>query len=83
VGHIRVSKSLIAEGDRVVWRFTARGTQKGHLFDLPPSGKRMEIEGIVISRFAGNKWVEDWGSWDIPGMLGQLGVAPMPGSPPA
>jgi predicted ester cyclase len=73
--HITVH-DLIAEGDRVVWRFTARGTQNGPLLGLPPSGKRMEIEGIVISRFAGDRWVEDWGSWDIQGMLQQLGAAP-------
>ena len=69
---------LIAEGDRVVWRFTARGTQTGELLGMPPSRKTMEIGGIVISRFAGDKWVEDWGSWDINGMLQQLGAAPAP-----
>ncbi len=73
--HITVH-DLIAEGDRVVWRFTARGTQTGHLFDLPPTGKTMEIPGVVISRFAGDKWVEDWPSWDLHGMLQQLGAVP-------
>jgi predicted ester cyclase len=76
--HVTVH-DLIAEGDRVVWRFTARGTQRGPLFDLLPTGKPMEIEGIVISRFAGDKWVEDWGSWDIYGMMEQLGAIPASG----
>jgi steroid delta-isomerase-like uncharacterized protein len=69
---------LIAEGDRVVWRFTASGTQTGELVGVAPTGKRMEIEGIVISRFAGEKWVEDWGSWDVFGMMQQLGAIPAP-----
>ncbi len=75
-------KDLVAEGDRVVWRFTARGTHSGELFGIPPTGKAMEIEGMVMSRFAGDKWVEDWAGWDFYGMLQQLGVAPAPGSPP-
>jgi predicted ester cyclase len=80
--HIAID-DLIAEGDRVVWRFTARGTQTGQLFDLPPTGKRMEIGGFVISRFAGSRWVEDWANWDVSLMLQQLGAARVPGAPPA
>jgi len=78
--HITVH-DLIAEGDKVVWRFTARGTQTGQLLDFPPTGKTMEIGGTIISRFAGDKWVEDWPLWDFYGMLQQLGAVSSPAVP--
>lgn len=38
---------LIAEGDRVVARFTISGTQQGQWGALPPTGRRVKFEGIV------------------------------------
>ena len=50
----------VAEGDKVVTRFSARGTHQGATEDFgPPTGKRMEITGITIERFADGKIVED------------------------
>ncbi len=67
---------LIAEGDKVVWRFTARGTHDGPLMSLPPSGRPVVTTGIVISRFVDGKWAEDWLNFDLLGMLQQIGVIP-------
>jgi steroid delta-isomerase-like uncharacterized protein len=72
-------EDLVAEGDKVVWRYTARGTHKGELMGIPPTGKQIEVTGIVISRFADDKWVEDWHNNDTLGMLQQLGVIPRNG----
>lgn len=69
-------EDLIAEGDKVTWRFTARGTQTGELMGIPPTGRKATVVGIVISRFEGGKWVEDWVNYDGLGMLQQLGVVP-------
>ena len=41
-------RELIAEGDLVVARFTISGTQKGQWGVLPPTGKRVEFDEIVI-----------------------------------
>ena len=69
----------IAEGDTVVTRWTARGTQQGELPGIPPSGKSVEVMGIWIHRLTGGKIVESWNVWDTLGMLQQLGVIPAPG----
>jgi steroid delta-isomerase-like uncharacterized protein len=69
----------VSDGDKVVWRFTARGTQTGPLMGIPPSGKSATVEGIVISRFANGLWSEDWSNLDNLGMLQQLGVIPTMG----
>ena len=70
--------SLIAEGDTVVSRWTGGGTHKGELMGIPPTGKHVKVTGVVISRFAGGKAVEDWELIDTLGMLQQLGAIPAP-----
>ena len=69
----------IAEEDKVVTRFTARGTHHGDTEDLgPATGNRMEITGIAIERFTEGKIVEDWSNFDALGMMQQLGLVPEP-----
>jgi len=59
-----------------VWRYTVRGTHKGEFMGIAPTGKSITLTGILISRFAGDKVVEDWNNYDALGMLQQLGVTP-------
>ena len=69
---------LIAEGDKVVARYTARGTQRGDMPGIPATGKHATVTGIDILRVAGNQIAEHWGEADQLGMMQQLGVIPMP-----
>jgi predicted ester cyclase len=74
---LRVSiEDMIAEGDKVVVRFTTRGTQRGMLGAISPSGKQVAVPTIEIIRMAEGKIAEDWGLDDRLGMLQQLGLAP-------
>ncbi len=66
----------IAEGDKVVTRFTARATHQGDLMGIAPTGKAIEAETIVIARLEGSKVVEEWEIMDRLGMMQQLGVVP-------
>lgn len=66
----------IAEGDTVVTRFTARGTHQGPLWGLPATGKRVEMQGVLISRCRGEAIVAQWGQANLLGLLQQLGVMP-------
>jgi steroid delta-isomerase-like uncharacterized protein len=70
---------LIAEGDKVVIRLTARGTNTGPLFGMPTTGKAAVVTGITIERKVNGKTVEGWNNFDQLGMLQQLGVIPTPG----
>ena len=67
---------LIADGDRVVRRFTLRGTHAGRYMAVPATGRRVEVAGIGIDRLAGGKLVESWINLDVLGLLLQLGVVP-------
>ncbi len=72
-------EDMIAEGDRVATRATDRGTQRGELMGIPPTGKQFTITGINIVRVAGGRIVEEWVVFDQLGMLQQLGIMPSPG----
>lgn len=73
--HVTI-EDMIAEGDKVVTRFTTHGTQQGAFGSIPPTGKRVAITTIEITRVADGKIVEDWGLDDRLGMLQQLGLVP-------
>ncbi len=69
----------VAEGDRVVTRWTMRGTNTGSFLGLPATGRSVAVSGINIDRLANGKLVEHWRSADQLGMLQQLGLIPTPG----
>jgi steroid delta-isomerase-like uncharacterized protein len=79
-------EDLIAEGDRVVARFTFRGTHTGtyhmDMGDMPPTGRKVEVTGIIIFRFEDGKIIENREVLDNFGMLQQLGIIPTPGQAP-
>lgn len=74
---------IIADGDKVVTRWTARGTQTGALMGIPPTGHEVSVTGIDIFRVADGQVAELWESWDQLGMLQQLGVVPAVAAPAA
>jgi predicted ester cyclase len=66
----------VAEGDLVVSHIVGRGTHEGDLFGIPPTGKEVETDGIVIHRVRDGKIVEYWSVVDVAGVLQQLGAVP-------
>ena len=72
-------EDMIAEADKVVTRWTARGTHKGDLMGIPPTGKQATTTGISIFSVANGKAVEQWANYDDLGLLQQLGVIPAMG----
>ena len=70
------TEDLIAEGDRVVERYTATGTNTGPFMGFPPTGKKYSIESMSIYRIANGKIVEHWGENDTMGLMAQLGLMP-------
>ncbi len=76
--HITIEDEITA-GDKVVTRFTGRGTHKGSLMGIPPTGKRVTLTAIDILRFENGRIVEHWGNQDLLGMMQQIGVIPAPG----
>jgi steroid delta-isomerase-like uncharacterized protein len=69
-------EDIIAEGEMVMARWSCRGTHKGDLNGIAPTGKQIAISGISMVRFASGKMVEGWINWDALGLMQQLGVVP-------
>jgi steroid delta-isomerase-like uncharacterized protein len=66
----------IAEGDKVLTRWTGRGKHDGDLMGISPTGKQVTVTGLTLSRLANGKVVEEYTNWDTFGMMQQLGVVP-------
>jgi predicted ester cyclase len=69
-------EDLLAEGETVMARWSCRGTHKGDLSGIAPTGKQFTISGVSIARLANGKMAEGWVNWDAQGLMQQLGVAP-------
>jgi steroid delta-isomerase-like uncharacterized protein len=71
-------EDLVAEENKVVVRFSGRGTHTGELMGIPPTGKVVTLAGIEISRIVDGKIVEAWSQLDSMSMMVQLGVVSLP-----
>jgi steroid delta-isomerase-like uncharacterized protein len=70
-------EDAIAEGDKVVTRYTVHGTHQGEIEEFgPPTGRQLELEGITIHRIENGKIVEEWERYDNLDILQQLGLVP-------
>ena len=69
-----IIEDMIAEGDKVVVRYTIEGTHEGELFGVPPTGQRLSIKSISVERVSDGKIREHWRITDSLDMMQQLGV---------
>ena len=70
----------IADGDKVVTRFTWTGTHRDTFLGIPATGRRVEVKGVVIDRLQSGKMADSRILMDTLGMMQQLGVIPGPPS---
>jgi steroid delta-isomerase-like uncharacterized protein len=68
------AEDVLAEGDKVVVRFTDTGTYQGAEFGATAMGKRVTWTGVDIFRIADGKIIEGWGIADMLGLMRQLGI---------
>ena len=69
----------IAEEDKTMLRYTARGTHRGDLMGIPPTGKQVTVTGISSPVGQTARPKKSWLNFDALGMLQQLSVVPVPG----
>ena len=67
---------IVAEGDIVSVRMTARYTHKGEFMGIAPTNRAVTVTKFDWFKFSGNKCVAHWDSVDRLGLLQQLGVVP-------
>lgn len=69
-------EDVLGVADKVIIRWSFRGTHQGEIYGLTPTGKQVTTRGIEIDRFVDGKVVEAWAEWDVLGFLQQLGAMP-------
>ena len=62
----------VGGGDKLVTRWTIRGTHEGEFMGIAPTHKPFTLTGIVIDRFVDGKIVEEWEEADALGLMRQL-----------
>lgn len=72
---------LIAENDKVVVCWNISGTHQGELRGIAPTGKKISVDGITINQLANGKIMDSYVSWDLWGLMEQLGAIPALGQP--
>jgi steroid delta-isomerase-like uncharacterized protein len=64
----------IAEGDRVVSRWTLTGTHRGEFQGVPATGRTVTITGIEFNRVVDGRIAEHWSQFDLMGLMQQIGA---------
>ncbi len=67
-------EDMVAEGDKVVTRWTITAVHSGEFMGVPPTNRHLIMNGIIIDRFVDGRVVEAWESFDMHGLMAQLGA---------
>jgi steroid delta-isomerase-like uncharacterized protein len=70
-----VVDEALGAGDKVLLRWSARGTHRGAFLGQSPTGKQVTTQGITVFTFRNAKIVEEWTQWDALGLVQDLGIA--------
>ena len=65
----------VGSGDHIAFRWHATGTHTGPLGAVPPTGRSVALDGLIVDHLRDGRVVERWEQWDQPRMLAQLGLA--------
>jgi steroid delta-isomerase-like uncharacterized protein len=71
-------EDIFAEGDKVLLRFTLRGTHHGDFMGIPPTGRTVAVPGLIVYRIADGKIADHWIQMDNMALMQQLGIASQP-----
>lgn len=69
-------KDQYVDGCHLITRFQMTGTHTGSFLGVPPTGRTVDVEGVAIHRFVGDRFVESWTVWDVLGLCHEIGLVP-------
>ncbi len=67
---------VIAQGEKIVHRFTFYGSHRGEYLGVAPTAKTVSASGVHINLFAGGKCIEVWAAFDTFRFLSEIGAVP-------
>ncbi len=70
-------EDIVVEKEKVAVAWTISGTHKGEFMGIPPTNKKISVDGISISHITDGKIMDSYVSWDALGVFQQLGASPV------
>jgi steroid delta-isomerase-like uncharacterized protein len=67
---------MFADSNYVSVQYTFTGTNTGAMMGMPPTGKKVNIDGVDIIRYRNGKAVGHWGYNEEMKMMTQMGLMP-------
>ena len=67
---------MIIEGSRAVLLWTARGTHRGSVMNIPPTGRSINVRGVSVLMIEDSKVKNATYIWDVAGLLRNIGLLP-------
>ena len=67
-------EDLVAEDEKVVFRWTMTGTHNNEFMGIAATGKHFTVPGMTFAHLSSEKMAEAWLYWDRLGMVEQLGA---------
>jgi steroid delta-isomerase-like uncharacterized protein len=73
-------EEMIQEDDRIAIRWRSTGTHSGTFYEVPPTGREVEVFGVTFARFDDDMVVDEWVTWDPVQLLTALGIISLTGA---
>lgn len=73
-----VVKDVIQEGDKAAVRYSVTATHLGDSLGFPATGKRIEVDGLSLTRWRNGQIVEGWNCYDQLKLMVQIGAVTLP-----
>ena len=67
---------VISDGDCIAVAWVARGTHRGPLMKIPPTGRRIAVRGVSMLTLQNGMVTKGLHIWDVAGLLRALGLLP-------
>jgi len=69
-------EAALAQGNRIALFWSAQGTHRGPLMNIPPTGHRVQVRGVSLLTLADGKVKQALYIWDVAGLLRGIGLLP-------
>jgi steroid delta-isomerase-like uncharacterized protein len=70
------TEEMIREKNRVALYWSASGTHRGTLLNIPPTGRAVRLNGITLLQIHGGKITRSVHLWDLAALLRAIGLLP-------
>lgn len=71
-------RNIFGQGDEIVKHWNFKGTHTGNFFGIPPTGNKVDIDGITLAKMINGKIAQEQDFMDYMSFMSQLGLVSDP-----